>query len=81
MASRPIHAIAQEIRTDWSAQKGGISPHAKPYLDAMTELDNISQNYYADSGKSVVLYFLSNASTWRGETARRIKAELKSMLN
>jgi len=28
----------------------------------------------------IVRYFLSNATTWRGETARRIKAELKQML-
>jgi len=27
-----------------------------------------------------VRYFLSNATTWRGDTARRIKAELKEML-
>ena len=33
-----------------------------------------------DDGGSIVLYFLSNATTWRGEDARRIKAELKSLL-
>jgi hypothetical protein len=27
-----------------------------------------------------VRYFLANASSWRGETARRIKAELNAML-
>jgi hypothetical protein len=27
----------------------------------------------------VVLYFLSNAATWRGEKAREIKKELKAM--
>jgi hypothetical protein len=35
--------------------------------------------YGYDTGKSVVLYFLSNATSWRGEVARRVKAELKSM--
>ena len=42
----------------------------KPYFGAVP---------YLDSAKSIVLYFLANANTWRGETARRIKAELKSM--
>jgi hypothetical protein len=42
-------------------------------------LDKITDAYYADSGKSVVLYFLSNASSYRGETAKRLKAELKAL--
>jgi len=73
--TRPIYEIARDIRKDWK----NVSPYAKPYLDAMFSLDSIEDNYYFDSAKSVVLYFLSNASTWRGETAKRIKAELKAM--
>ena len=33
-----------------------------------------------NSAESVVQYFLANAGTWRGDDAKRIKAELKSML-
>jgi hypothetical protein len=33
-----------------------------------------------DSARSVVLYFLSNASSWRGDVAKRVKAELKAHL-
>ncbi|MBO7509937.1 MAG: hypothetical protein J6T35_02030 [Bacteroidales bacterium] len=73
---RPIYEIAREIRKDWGAK---VSAYAKPYLDAMMCLDSIDDNYYLDSAKSVVLYFLCNAGTWRGETAKRIKAELKQM--
>ena len=73
---RPIYEIAREIRKDWGAK---LSPYAKPYLEAMECLDSIDDRYYFDSGKSVVLYFLCNAGTWKGETARRIKAELKAM--
>jgi len=72
---RPIHVIAAEIRADWTRPYFG----AVPYLDAMFSLDRITDNYILDSGVSVVLYFLANANTWRGETARRIKAELKAM--
>ena len=73
--SRPLYEIASEIRKDWSP----VNFAAKPYLDAMRELSSINDDYYADSGRSVVLYFLSNAASWRGENARRIKAELKSL--
>lgn len=75
MMHRPIYMIAEDVRRDW--QK--VSPYAKPYLDAMTMLNNIDDKYILDSGKSIVLYFLSNANSWRGENARKIKAELKAM--
>jgi hypothetical protein len=72
---RPIYEIASEIKKTWK----NIDYCAKPYLDAMFELTNITDIYICDNAKSIILYFLSNASTWRGEDARRIKAELKSM--
>lgn len=74
--SRPLFEIAAEIRNDW--QK--ISPYAQPYLEAMHTLNSMQDNYIADSARSVVAYFLSNASSWRGETARRVKKELNAML-
>lgn len=73
--ARPLYEIAREIRKTWTK----VSLYAEPYLEAMQSLNSINDNYYLDSGKSVVLYFLSNANTWRGEDARRIKAELKQM--
>ena len=72
---RPLNAIAREIGADWKAPYFG----AVPYLRAMACLSGIDDQYGADSAKSIVLYFLSNATTWRGETARRVKAELKSI--
>lgn len=74
--TRPIFEIAKEIKGDWKPCYFG----AKPYLDAMTTLDKITDNYFYDSGKEIVLRFLSNAGTWRGETARRVKKELNAML-
>jgi hypothetical protein len=73
--TRPLHTIANEIRADWKQPYFG----AVPYLDAMQTLDTIEDKFFFDSARSVVLYFLSNASTWRGDTARRIKAELKTL--
>lgn len=77
--TRPLAQIAKEIDEDWSAKGNGVNYAARPYLDAMYNLNSINDNYYADSGKSIVLYFLSNAGSWRGEVARRVKAELKAM--
>jgi hypothetical protein len=74
--ARPLYTIAAEIRRNWLT----VNYAAKPYLQAMAQLDSVDQAYFADSGRSVVLYFLSNAGSWRGETARRIKAELKEMV-
>jgi len=73
---RSIATIAYEIKKDWS----NVNYAAKPYLDAMTALNAIDDDYYYDSGKSVVRYFLSNASSWRGDKAKAIKSELKAML-
>lgn len=68
--------IADEVRKTWV----NVSPYARPYLDAMGCLDSVQDNFYCDSGRSVVLYFLSNAQAWRGPDARRIKAELNGLI-
>lgn len=74
--NRPLNEIARDIRKDWKNPYFG----ARPYLDAMRTLDSINDNYGFDSAKTIVRYFLANASTWRGETARNIKKELKAMV-
>jgi hypothetical protein len=73
--NRPLYEIAREIEKDWKRPYFG----AVPYLEAMGYLNSIEDNFIDDSAESVVLYFLANANTWRGETARRVKAELKAM--
>lgn len=73
---RPLWVIAREIRTDWKKPYFG----AFPYLEAMAALNSIHGAYYEDSAKSIVAYFLANANTWKGDTARRVKAELKALL-
>lgn len=73
---RPIHEIASEIRSDWAK----VNFAAKPYLDAMLYLNHPRETYGHDSAESIIRYFLCNAATWRGETAKRVKAELKTMI-
>lgn len=74
-APRPLYEIAREIRKEWTKVYFG----AVPYLDAMAEIDKVTDRYYCEDGKTQVLYFLANASTFRGEAAKRIKAELKKL--
>ena len=73
--TRFIWEIAEEIREDWT----NVSPHAEHYLNAMDDIRLITDNYYADSAKTVVMYFLSNAGGWRGPVAQRVKRELKAL--
>jgi hypothetical protein len=74
--SRPVREIAGEIRKCWP----NVNYAAKPYLEAMFSLNSVDEDYGYDSGKSVVLYFLANAQTWKGPDARRIKAELNTLV-
>jgi hypothetical protein len=46
----------------------------------MKEIRSVEDNYYADSAKSVILYFLANAGSYRGDNARSYKALLKEMV-
>ena len=73
---RNLSAIANDIRHDWTKPNYA----AMPYLLAMRDLQSIDDAYGMDSARSIVRYFLANASAWRGDKARAIKAELKGML-
>lgn len=73
--SRPISEIAAEIKREWKKPYFG----AVPYIDAMLSINSIDDQYIAEDGRTIVIYFLANAMPWKGETARRIKAELKTL--
>ena len=73
---RPISEIAEEILKDWK----NIYFGAIPYLNAMFSLNKVTDLYGMDSGRTIIAYFLSNATTWKGEKAREIKKELNKMI-
>ena len=73
---KPIYLYAKEIKADWK----NISIHAKPYVDAMYQLNHINDTYGYDDARDIVIRFLGNASGWRGEKAKAVKQELKAML-
>jgi hypothetical protein len=74
--ARSLNIIARDILIDW--QRPNYA--AAPYIDAMVQLKAVTDKYGADDASTIILYFLSNAAGWRGEVARRVKAELKAML-
>ena len=77
---RPLSTIAYDIRQHWPWSN--INDVARAYLEALGTLDKITDksSRYGDSADSTVRFFLSNASSWQGADARRIKAELRGML-
>lgn len=78
MENRTFAQIAQEVKSIWKNVYFG----AVPYLDAMLTLNTADKNapYLFETAKDIVLYFLANAQTFRGPDAKRIKAELKTMI-
>lgn len=75
--NRPICFIAKDIKKEWGSK---IYFGAKPYLEAMEFLSNKDDKYGFDNADTILRYFLSNASSFRGESARRLKEEIKNIL-
>jgi hypothetical protein len=72
-----ISAIAREIKREWA----NVNYGAKPYLNAMLSIDSPNDSYGLDSAKSIVSYFLANASGYRGNNAKVHKMALKRICN
>lgn len=74
---RTLKAIAADISTEWGAK---VNFAAKPYLEALHSLEQITDSYGADNAEGIVRYFLSNASQFKGARARELKEELRAHL-
>ncbi|WP_286850636.1 MULTISPECIES: hypothetical protein [Sphingobacterium] len=72
-----IHEIAAIIKADWK----NIYFGAVPYLDAMASINSVHSGYFLDSAKSIVNYFLANATSWRGDKARAVKSKLRKLIS
>lgn len=71
----PFEDIKKLIEKDYSIIKK--LPYLEPYVDPILSLNSPQDSYYSDSGMSICLYFLSNASGWKTENAKIVKKELK----
>ena len=74
--ARQICDIAKDIKAAWPNPNYA----AVPYLQAMYHLTTIDSKYGLDSADSIILYFLSNAASFRGDAARALKLELKALM-
>ena len=68
-----VKALAQEITRTWTK----VSPYAEQQLFMMLHPEYIMGG---DRVEHVVASFLANAQGWRGDDAKRIKAQLKKLL-
>jgi hypothetical protein len=82
--TRPVNKIAAEIDTIFSREKAKTNPnwlrHVRPYVEAMLTMTSFKDMYGLDPGDEIGRRFLVNAQPWRGEDARRIKAEIKEAM-
>lgn len=81
--TRPLSAIAAEIVGDYEKKGKPVYFAAKPYVDSMRYMTTTSLGgkFYEDDAEGLVIRLLGNLSTWRGETATRVKTELKAAVN
>lgn len=86
---RPIYIIVAEMVNDMKKIcRSGKRPtdwkekfaYAVPYVHALMNCSKPTDMYGMDSARNLIPYLLGNLSTYRGETAKRLKAELKAML-
>ena len=73
---RQIYQIAEDIVKDWK------KPHysAKPYLAVMRRIRTPEQQVVRETGRSIVEYFLENSKSYTGPSAKKLKQELKDLL-
>lgn len=76
---RTFQQIAKDIKSTWMNVYFG----AVPYLEALLALDTTDPEalYVFEKAGDIARYFLANAQTFRGADARRLKEELKTLIN
>lgn len=75
---RTLSEIAQEIESECFNKVWYV--YAEAYVTPMKSLQSINDTYYLDSASSIVSYALANLGSWKGDSARRVKSELKAIL-
>lgn len=72
-----ISDLSRLISRDLQSQGKEVPYNLVPYLDALRQMDSADDVYGVESGKSIIAYALSNMTSYKGPTARAVKAELK----
>ena len=72
-----ISDLSRIISRDLQSQGKEVPYNLVPYLDALRQMDSADDVYGVESGKSIIAYALSNMASYKGPTAKAVKAELK----
>lgn len=75
-----ISDLAWRVINDHNARQKPIPPAAVPYLSAMRKCTDLTDQYGLDSAEGIVLRFLGNFSTARGDVSKAVREELKKRL-
>lgn len=88
-----VAALARQILADWRSMSPAARPYVEAMqnidvlvkdvaavIDGEKTTLKVRVQYGAEHAMDVVSYFLSNAGTWRGAVAKRVKSELRTML-
>jgi len=76
---RSLSTLARVALHD-ATLKGNARANATPYLQALIECEQSTDDFHLDSAEDLVIYALSNLQYWRGPNARVVKAELREHL-
>jgi hypothetical protein len=74
---RALSTIAAEIYVDWKPINFAAAPYLREFARLSACSDSDPDLGFPNAGFNFVRGFLGNAGTWRGDVARRVKAELK----
>jgi hypothetical protein len=73
--ARRLHEIAEESVLNWPE----LYLDAVPSIHAMRRIEKTTDRCGMGDGEGLVRYCRVNARTWRGEVAKRVKAELREI--
>lgn len=78
---RTIKAIVADITTTWGAEKIRTTGYAaRPYLEALADIETAEETYGDEKAEHLVRYLLSNLTQFKGQQARVLKEELRAHL-
>jgi len=75
-----ICQIADVIISDWTELANEKNKHILELVNAMKQINYISDQYYLDSGINIVVSFLAYTNNWKTYSSKIIKAELKKRI-
>jgi hypothetical protein len=77
---RTIKAIVADVFSEWGEKVHTVGYAAKPYLDALSNVESAEEFYGAEKAEHLVRYLLSNLTQFKGQRARELKEELRGHL-